>query len=304
MSTAGARLSASVAGRRGGKDDKNAKVTGNATAGAANKQPGVGPFNRRQAFSRNKRRSSLSGSAQTDEDGSTPKPPAPNRQPAGASAADALQNSIQGQPEDTKSQLEGLSDAKLSGGADGLNVGDSMADAISQGNAKAEENKKLTAKDLFNNLNRSHESKDKDRKFGAGAGPAGGGGGSGGGTAQPTAPTVSYSAPQMAQSSNIISGGAPQQTTRIVAVPVQVDASSLLGQQNQHRPPENVAQPPISGTEEKAKARAQKYIFDAQQDVDTARDNLDILGHKSGPMEPPHTNPAPESKDEKPEGKS
>lgn len=308
MSTAGARLSASVAGRRGGKDDEKAKVTGNAVAGAAKSATsGVGQFsgNRRQAFSRNRRRSSLGGSAQLNDEaaGEQGKAAATQaaRQPAGASTAaamqDALQNSIQGPTEDTKKQLDGLAEAKLSGDADGLNIENAMTDAIAQGSAKEQENKKLTAKDLFNNINKAHESKDKDRKFNAGPAPAGGGQASGG-TPQPSAPSTSYRAPQMAQSGNIVSGGsAPQQAVKIVAVPVQVDASALIGQKNQVHPPDNISQPPISGTEEKAKARAQKYLYEAQKDVDDARDKVDILGHKDAPTEPPHTTTGRDEKD-------
>ena len=306
MNTAGARLSASVAGRRGGKDDDKAKVTGNAVAGAAKSATsGIGNFgnNRRQAFSRNRKRSSLSGSSQFGEGGGIGNSPAARQPAANTDAQNALQNSIQGQTEDLKRQLDEQGEAKISGDADGLNIENAVADAIAQGNAREQENKKITAKDLFNNLNKSHESKDKDRKFSSGPAPAGSGGGNqqgGGGPQQPNAPGTSYKAPQMAQGGNIISGG-NQQPVKIVAVPVQIDASSLVGQgqgqksQMQH-PPENVSQPPISGTEEKAKARAQKYLYDAQRDVDAARDKMDILGNKDTPTEPPHTD-TPDSKD-------
>lgn len=306
MNTAGARLSASVAGRRGGKDEEKAKVTGNAVAGAAKSATsGIGNFgNRRQAFSRNRRRSSLGGSSQfgEGENGNAASTAgAATRQPAGAAnGQDALQNSIQGQNEDLIKQLDERGEAKISGDADGLNIENAMADAIAQGNAKEQENKKLTAKDLFNNINKAHESKDKDRKFSSGPAPAGSGGQqNSGGPQQPSAPGTSYRAPQMAQSGNIISGGSAQQPVKIVAVPVQIDASALVGQgQKNHmqQPPNNVAQPPISGTEEKAKARAQKYLYDSQRDIDEARDKMDILGNKDKPVEPPHTD-TPENKD-------
>lgn len=300
MSTAGTRLSASLAGRRGGKGKEEAKVTGNAVAGAAGKTPtALGPFNRRQAFSRNRRRSSLGGSVLGDSESGGR---AGAGQPGGSAQAgnvakmaaeNALASSVKGKSEDMDKQLEELNNARLDGNADGLNVENAMSNALEQGNAKDQENRKLTAKDLFNNLNHAHESKDKDRKFGAGPGPAGnnGGGQSGGGSSSgPTAPTTSYRAPQMAQSNNIVSGtSSGQQPVKIVAVPVQIDASSLLGQKNQMHPPDNISQPPISGTEEKAKARAQKYLYDSQRDIDDAREKLDILGHKNSPSEQPHT---------------
>lgn len=314
MSTAGSRLQATMTGRRGGKDEEKAKVTGNATAGAAKSATaGLGGVfgNRRQAYSRNRRRSSLGGSSLLGEDGIPPGSAAragqAAKQPAAPSAADALDQSIQGKSEDTKKQLEGLQDAQLSGDAEGLNIENAMADALSENSKKQEENKKVTAKDIFNNLNnqKGHDSKDKDRKFSSGPAPAGssgggGGGSQGGGSNQPSAPTTSYQAPQMAQSSNIISGSAAGQApTKIVAVPVQVDASSLLGQQkNQHHPPDNISQPPISGTEEKAKARAQKYLFDSQRDIDEAREKLEVLGRKELQNEAPHVDTNSDDKKE------
>jgi len=302
MSMAGTRLSASMAGRRGGsKEDEKAKVTGNALAGAANKVgQGIGGAfgNRRQAFSRSRRRSSLGGSAQFGQNGLTEAsranngPRAGNRQPTDTAAADALQNSIQGKNEDMKKQLEGLNEAKLSGDAEGLNIENAMANALAENSTKDQENKKITAKDLFNDINKAHESKDKGRKLSAGPPPAGSNNGqSGGGSPQPTAPTTSYRAPQMAQSGNIVSGGSSaQQPVKIVAVPVQIDASALLSQNNKPHSPDTTFQPPVSGNEEKAKARAQKYLYDSQRDIDDAQDKADILRHrKDAPTEPPHS---------------
>lgn len=299
MSTAGSRLSATVRGRRG--EDKEARVTGKATAGAANaKNPaGMDRLPRRQAFSRNRRRSSLGGSSLLGEEegGAAARAGLAARNNAATqNALDAAQKAAgeTGSDESAEKRFEELRDAQINGGAEGLNVDSAAAEALAAAPGKEDDKKQLTAKDLFNNMNRAHESKDKERKLGAGPAPAGGGSQAAGGSVQPTAPSASYRAPQMAQSGNIVSGSAPsQQPTKIVAVPVQIDASSLLGQ-NQNRPPENVAQPPISGTEEKAKARAQKYLFDADKAVDDARSEVDILGrnHRDAPTEAPHTTAA------------
>ena len=309
MSTAGSRLSASVAGRRGGKDDENARVTGKATAGAANNKntSGIGGPNRRQAFSRNRRKSSLGGSSQTgDEEGAGSRAGLANRRPVGDNNA-AAQNALDGANQaggagGAAKGADDLQNAIVSGGAENLDIGSAVAQAVT-GNKEQEKEKSKTAKDIFNNLNKSHDSKDKERKFGAGPGPAGGGGGggqSGGGSPQPSAPTVSYKAPAMAQGGNIISGGAPApQPIKVIAVPVQINSSALLGQQNQNRPPEMVSQPPISGTEEKAKVRAQKYLFDADQGIKDASDKIDILGHPVAPTEPPHTDTDHDAKDDK-----
>ena len=304
MSTAGSKLQASIASRRRNGEDEKAQVTGKATAGAQNsKQREFGGLGtgRKQAFSRNRRRSSLGGSSMfggADEaEGRARVPTKPKSQPgeatnAAENAATPNANSL----DEAAKRFEELQNAQISGEA-GLEVDDAVAAAVA-GNKEQEDEKSKTAKDIFNNMNRSHESKDKERKFGAGPPPAGGGGQSGGGTPQQAAPTSSYKAPQMAQSANIVSGAAPapQQQAKVVAVPVQIDGSALLGQnnQNQHHPPENVSQPPISGTEEKAKARAQKYIFDSQRDIDEAQRQIDILSNKKD--EPPHTE-SNESKD-------
>ncbi len=301
MNTAGARLSASVAGRRGGKEDEKARVTGNATAGAATPKALGGLQSRRQAFSRNRRRASLSGSslAGNEEYGAAVRAAAGRRQPSvGAAAENALDSSIQGESENTKKQLEELQNARISAQAEEMGVGNAVANAVMGAKGREDkEEKQLTAKDIFNNMNRSHKSKDEERKFSAGPAPAGGGGGEGGGgqvasgSAAPSAPTIRYRAPEIAQNANIVSGSSAGAPTKIVAVPVQVDASSLLGQSQGMHPPDNISQPPISGTEEKAKARAQKYLFDAERDIDEARDRQDILNGKKAPEEPPHTDP-------------
>jgi hypothetical protein len=295
MSTAGSRLSASIRGRRG-DDDKNARVTGKATVGAANanKLNGIGNLGgRRQAFSRNRRRSSLGGSA-LPSDGE-PRA-AMNRNSSESSAQqkalDAAGRAGEEASEDAAKRLEDLQNARINGQAEGMDVDPAAAAAaaLATGDAK-DKDKHVTAKDMFNNLNQGHDSKDKDRKLSAGPAPAGGGNqqSTGGGTAQPSAPTVSYRAPSMAQSNNIVSGSAPAQPAKIVAVPVQVDPSALLGNQNHHQPPNMVTQPPISGTEEKAKARAQKYLYETEKDLQPADDKRDIFGRNETPTEQPHT---------------
>lgn len=306
MSTAGARLSASVRSRRGDGSEK-AQVTGKATLGAANaKTPtgiGNGIPNRRQAFSRKRRSASLGGSALTG-DGDSPSSRAglANRKTAGEEAArNALGDDNPSLSENAEKRLEETqgAGAMTIDASDPKGMKETLATAVlgAKGRGEDKKEKGITAKDIFNNMNQSHKSKDSDRKFGAGPGPAGGGGGGGGtaGSAQPTAPSASYRAPEIAQTgnSNIVSGSAAGQApVQIVAVPVQVDVSSLLGQN--HSPsvstPAGMGQPPVTGTGEKAKARAQKYLFDAEKDLEEDRNKQDILGHKDNeaPTEQPH----------------
>lgn len=323
MSTAGSRLSATIGGRKG-QEDKKARVTGKATVGAANAKNATGLGNiigRRQAFSRNRHRSSLGNSSPVNPSNST-KPRLGENQPTTNTAMQDALNKIPGNAlssaisnassnsltdlnnkdnektsDDISKHLEELQEANLEAEGSGMKIDGATANI--EGGKKDDE-KHITAKDLFNNLNKSHESKDKDRKLSAGPPPAGANNQATGTASQPSAPTVSYRAPSMAQGNNIVSGTSiPTQPTQVIAVPIQIDSSSLLGN-NQHKPPENIAQPPISGTEEKAKARAQKYLYEADKDLDEARDKQDILGHKDDtPTEPPHVSTHTEDDDNK-----
>ena len=301
MSTAGSRLSASIKGQRG-SDNKDARVTGQATKGAANAKNNnglAGAFNRRQAFSRNKRRRTTGDSPYdsenpNDQSGANPL----NRRAGAGDNAAALQNALQGAGEaagstgdDAKQRLEDLQAAQLNGEAGGIDAETAVAAAMAAGQNDApikteQEEKTKTAKDIFNNLNRGHESKDKDRKLGAGP-QADGKGGQVAGSAQPAAPSTSYRAPSIAQGGNT---AGVQQPAQVIAVPVQIDGSALLGRPTSQQPPEAMSQPPISGTEEKAKARAQKYIFDSEREIKEASDRIDIFGSDNkAPTEPPHT---------------
>ena len=318
MSAAGTRLSANIAGRRGSKNEEKARVTGNATAGATgNKNTGglLGSLSRRPSYSRSRRHSSLGGSTMPNRPRDSNNLDKPGDGGMGGDGGTGGAGGVGGiggdggmadirpqvtgnamspmlSSDDLSAQLEGQQAARTEsetkdGGVDTGELAKALSSSDLQTHEKESE-KQVTAKDLFSSLNKDHghNSKDKERKFGAGPEPAGGSGGSSSG--QPSAPIASYNAPQMAQSNSIVSGtSAPQQSAQIVAIPVQVDASTLLGQ---NHPPDNVSQPPISGTEEKAKARAQKYLFDAENDLNKDRDAQDILGHdkQDRPTEQPH----------------
>ena len=346
MNAASTRISANLASRRGGsKDDEKARVTGNATAGASNNKLTGGllsPTGRRQAYSRNKRRSSLGNSNLTNNIKTSGAPGGAGgiggdggeggaggiggfggdggfggSGGAGGIGGDgglgetvpnntSIQNNTVNQAANAQEMLAKLdaeqgttkieSDSK-SGGVDAGEVAKALSTSEVQTQEK-EKKKQVTAKDIFNSLNKNHghDSKDKDRKFSSGPAPAGSGSGDSTSTSNsPSAPTVSYNAPQMAQGGIVSGTSAPQQPAQIVAVPVDITGSSLL---NQNHPPDNISQPPISGTEEKAKARAQKYLFESEQDLREAEDSIDILGHKDTLTEQPHTSTRKDSEKE------
>jgi hypothetical protein len=300
MSTAGARLSASIGGRRG-SGDKEARVTGKATEGAANaKNPPLMGQQRRQAYSRNRRHASLAGSVLTSgmsPGGGQNRNQAPNATNNTLGSVDA---GTIGPDADlqAQAQFEGQ-EAKVSGELEQKQgMGETVATAVlgAKGREKDKDGKKsVTAKDLFNDLNKNRMggpvSKDKQRQFGAGPAPAGGGGGGGEvtGGAQPTAPVASYRAPQIAQGGNVVSGSAAGQPIQVVAVPVQVDASALLGG-SPAAMGAGLTTPPVAGTEKDAAARANKYLFDAQKGLNSDTNAEDFLGHKENqPLsEQPH----------------
>lgn len=343
MDMAGARMSASISSRRGGQDDKEARVTGKATAGASAMKNSLGfnpnGPNRKQSFSRNRRRASLadttllangSGSRkETGKRGGVQEPSEPGEPrdrgvvptiisdvaPSGPPLADgglsAANASMQG-------GVAGDIDGALKASADTADIGainpDVTANVANQppdqpgsfgnkmmtavlgakGREKDDDKKPVTAKDLFSSMNRGmgHESKDKQRSFSSGPGPAGAPAGAGNsqGGAPTMGPVTNYAAPSMAQSANIIGGSAAGSQTPIqaVAVPVAVDASSLL----QTKAVTSIGNPtsPVIGTQKDAEARANKYLFDAQRDINEARDAEEVLGHKRDEtFEPPHT---------------
>jgi hypothetical protein len=311
MSTAGSRLTASVRSRSG-EDDKEAHVTGKATLGAASvkSQTGINPgSSRRQAFSRNRHRASLAGSVIARDGGRGGRSGMEDRRSyvneSAVSNAMNSTNNTNSSSETNQFESGGLTPDKLQdvgvNGSAGINGGADVnvsVDAKSKGGigtmilgakgrgGKDKDEKQVTAKDIFNNMNRSHKSKDSERALGGGT--AASGGAAPIVAAAPIAPSSSYRAPEIAQNSNVVSGSSAGTPVQVIAVPVQVDASALLGSV---APPAiaGLAQPPVTGTEEKAKARAQKYLFEAENELNEDRNKLDILGHNdSQPSEPPH----------------
>lgn len=300
MSTAGTKLSASLAGRRGGKDESKAKVSGDSTArGMAGLAAGAGkgPSNRRQAYSRFRRKSNLGGSSLPSDmldsaRGRSGKSADDQAAMLGSAIGASAGIADQARASEMADQLEKLNAAKIEGqeqggiNADMPDMSDQISGALSKADLNAttkEKDKGVSAKDLFNNLNKAHETKDKDRKFSSGPAPAGSGGsGVGGGPSQPAAPSTSYRAPQVAQNSSIVTGtSTPSTPMQVVAVPVNMNPQDLVGGGGHaSQPPEHIAQPAPGSTGEKAKARAEKYLFGAQNDVDKASDDIDLLSHK------------------------
>lgn len=316
MDMAGARLSASVAARRGGSYDKDARVTGKASAGVASMKNALGAASglspRKVSFGRNRRRSSIADSLLTANGIKTRssntgglQQNTPNEFNTSSTLSNAYNSSEQGTSNsDTNNEAVTNEVSSLNQNITATNndiqqggTGDKILTAVLGAKGREKDNEKekksTTAKDIFSSLNRGmgHESKDKQRSFGAGPGPVGGTQASGQvQSGQQTAgPATSYRAPSMAQDANIISGGSissVQTPVQTIAIPVAVDASALLNR-NTSAPSLGNPMSPIVGTQKDAEARANKYIFESQRDINDARDAEDILGHKRNTLNEP-----------------
>lgn len=273
-------------------------------AGAAS---GLPTYDRRPAFSRlsRKRKASSGGSALGSRTGgsSTGTPSGAGRAASGNNPASVLDSMLGLGKGDKKGEAASDAAKKLedannqAASAEAANLNAQVAAAVQSGDDK----KGKSAKDIFNNMNKTHQSKDQQRSLGAGGPqPAG----QQGGQAAPSAPSSDYRAPQIMQNRNSSGPAAPAPQAgaapQIIAVPVQVDASSFLQQPPQ---PQDAAartngmiQPPTSDIERKASARAQKYIFDSTTDVEAAEAKLDMIKElqKENKQNPPQT---PEQKD-------
>ena len=294
--SAGSKLSDASRGIR--KSDKSEARMGKLAGKTPPTKSAVagGNFDKRPTFMRRRRKSALGGSAigtgnpaggglrrpGTGADKSNTGMPT-----ASPTANDPLSAGALGQglseakaEEINNAQLAQAAQAKVEG-TDGLNVD---ADAIQASLSKKDKDDDKKKTD-FNNKQKP-PSKDQMRSFGAAGGQQSSGGSNGqapnGGQAN------EYRAPSMAQAGGINTQNAGQANTnsvqQIVAVPVQVDASALLGKKPGGEATAANAvgqfgvhdQVPVSGSEAKAKARAQKYIFDAANDVEEARKALDL----------------------------
>ncbi len=274
------------AGRRNkddGTDKLKAKVTGKANSQPPAARSGLMGSNfggRRPAFTRRRRNASLGSSAKPLEGGDPAK-----RSTPGAALSNMFNKNKPGDQQnqdvtdalDAAKKLEELNSAKAN-----LNAGDgdlqlAAAQATLDGGAN---DGKPDDKSKQKNDKKSL-SKDQQRSFGT----AGGKEQTGGANSQ-SAPaggmTNDFKAPSVTQAANTIvnTGGGGGVAPKIIAVPVPVrmeGGSPIDSQlpQETARPLPAPTRPPTSGIQEKAKARAQKYIFDAASALEQAEQKLD-----------------------------
>ncbi|RYX79410.1 hypothetical protein EON76_01660 [bacterium] len=312
VSTAGSKFAANV-NKRGSKsqDEKmKAKLANRESQGTkAGAAAGLPSFDRRPAFSRlsRKRKATKAGSVLPsggNAAGRASKGIGSGFGAGGAPAAEATD------PSAALNNTLGQNPALAQFGADQAeqpNVTDAAGDAakkLEQTNTAKDENGKgvdinvaatagddkkekgKTAKDIFNNLSKS-------RQMGGGQSSGNGGQGGGSGQAAPSGPSTP--GPVANAPISLPSGGGTSQQSpgatapQIIAVPVQVDAASFLSKEPKNPAMGGMMQPPTSDIEKKAKARAQKYIFDSATEVKQAEERLDILNNRDAKSDEPPT---------------
>ena len=293
---AGSRISDAARARSSKSEEEKVKAKMNnknqPMAGVGAGLPSFG--GRRPAFSRlSRKRKSTAGGSSLTGDGSTGKPGGasiPGRA-AGATTPSTLLDNMMGLGKGDKKAEAATEAAKkmeeVNGNAavaEAANLNAQVAAAVKGGDDK----KGKSAKDIFNNMNKGHQSKDQQRSL-SGGGPAPAGQPQAGST--PTAPSSEYRAPAITQSHGTqpAAGQAPAQPT-VIAIPVQVDAATFLPQQNQPMAGAAMQHPPSSEIEQKAKARAQRYLFDsAEGGADEQQKREDILNpNRPAADQPPH----------------
>jgi hypothetical protein len=281
VTNAGTKVAGNIS-RRGKNEEQKIKAQMDNKAKQSVAGNGLPSYERRPAFNRLRRRRSASSVADSlATSGGTAKPGS-GLKGSGSEAGSATKapslfdraiGNVNGgeaakgendKPQDT--QLE----TKKPIESDSAELKGAVAAAASP--EKKDENKKKTAKDIFNNMNKTRQPN--------GAGNSGGnasGGGASNAPSAPSAPTAPANNYVASSTAGQNTGAAPQQPQQIIAVPVQVDASTFLSKTPKPADNSSMVHPPTTEIQSKAKERANKYLFDSQSDLDGASNKLEEL---------------------------
>lgn len=281
--TAGARVAGSIANRRSRSSEDKVKAKLEAKqAQPGGRQAGLPVYERKNNFTRRRRGAGVSSTVGADSSALAGKKPGTGGTPGGASLFDRMVGNVNGAGNvaaqnaqaEAEKKLEEINAAKIA-----------EAQTALTGEGGDDKKKEKTAKDIFNNMNDAHHMKD-DNPQNSGGGGNGGGGSSGeqGGGSKQVTPGTEYRAPTIMQNQGVkTSGPASGGVQQVVAVPVQVDASTFLNKQPTPGAGAMAAgangstQAPSNEIQKKANARAQRYIFDSQEEVEKADKELDKL---------------------------
>lgn len=269
VTNAGTKVAGNIT-RRGKNDEKKIKAQMEGKAKQSINGTGLPTYNRKPAFSRLRRRGGAASFADGLATKGTPKQ-AGKTQGNTPSLLDRAMGNVNStepaKPDATPNESKEAAEARIAEAEANQIKGELSAAATN------DDKKNKTAKDIFNNLNKTHQME-------GGKNGSGGGSSSGGGDAQPSGPVASPQAP----SNNYTAASTPQQSSQsnasqpqVIAVPVQVDASSFLKQDNQAMASSGAAHLPTNEVANKATERANKYLFKAENDVEKASDRLDAI---------------------------
>lgn len=285
VTNAGTKVAGNI-GRRGKNEEEKIKAKMDSKAKQSIAGAGLPTYDRRPAFSRLRRRRGsaiASGLPSADKAGAGNKAGAGKAAGAGTGADASLFDRAIGNVNGAGEKAGGDEQSRKLEEAANARIAEADAQQLQANLTGGDDKKGKSAKDIFNNLNKTHSMDDKKS--------GGGGGGSGpsqdtagaGATPAPKAPSNNYAAGMTAGAAQ--SAPSPQQSQKVIAVPVEVvDASTFLKKDGggaatagAANAAANLPPPPASEIEEKAKARANKYIFDSQRDLDDASKKLDEL---------------------------
>lgn len=269
---------ASSVSRRGSKKEEQklkAQLDGKAKQSIAGS--GLPTYDRKPAFSRLRRRRGTAALA----DGIPTKAPTVKPSAAGTSTPSLFDRATGNINEKQNTQPEApnplaLNNSARQGELDPANLNDEATLQAAAAIEKDDKKDKTTAKDLFNNLNKTHE---MDHKKQPGNKEASASTTNEAGTAPQPGPMAQPQAPidlsNLSGASASVSPAATQ--SQAIAVPIEViDASAFLKKDTSQEstPPSHL---PTSEIENKAKNRANKYLFESQKDVTSASDRIEEL---------------------------
>ncbi len=308
VTNAGSKVAGNIGRGRSKTEEDKLKAKMNGTAKQSVAGSGLPTYDRKPAFSRLRRRrgaatladlpsktsgnkTSSSGSSSAGKAGSVPTASSSSNMPSVLDRAAGNTNSTNGLPINPTSEDAPITDEVTATGA-------SAAAAATQANLQAsltaanDKKDSKTAKDIFNNLNKSQDMNGKKPLGGNSGGNASTGQGQPGSTtSQPMAPSNNFASTPSAASPMIQASSSAPQIQQIIAAPTAaVDASAFInrdraGAANVTAINPAMPQPPSSDVEKKATARAQKYIFDSQDNPGQSSDRIDELKEQAKKLE-------------------
>ncbi len=269
VTNTGSKVAGNIS-RRGKKDEEKIKAqmdskSKQAAAGLGN---GLPTYDRKPAFSRLRRRRPGAGAATLPQASDTLRQPTV---PGGAASGTTPPSLFDRAIGNVNNATLSAENQKANDDTANKGVADATETHLADGQAAlaAQDDKKgKTAKDIFNNMNKS-------RQMGGGSNNNGNSSETSPGSATPTPPSNNY---QAAATPTIATQ--QQQQPQVIAVPVAVDASSLLkkpGGGGTANGLGGLEHTPSTETQSKAKERANKYMFESQNDLEKASDRLEEI---------------------------